>query len=426
MEATTTLNMPGPTGAQTSAARILAGLAAAVGGFLIASSIFGMLAYLIVPLARPSNALADNVTLASAAAIGLVFGFIILAVAIAVLRGTPLPRFILPSPLVFVAIFFLVIGFGQAILFVNVGAAYLFPPWHVLASLMLPLAALAYGARRLAPAPGQSVLAEFAWGGAATVLLALVFELVVGVILLAGVALLLAVLIGPDRLTQLFEQLRSISSGTPDPERIFGLLRAQPLALVLVILAAVMFFSVIGPLIEESLKGLGPGIWIVRTKPPAGRALLWGLAAGAGFAFSENLLMGANLVNGGGGTGQLWWLPMLLRGGTSLVHVGATATVSLGWYSAFVERKRASALLFFLAGFAAHGSWNLLTIVVSSAISGAGLLQASASGFPIGAVLLAALAVTVFVLLVLAAALWIAWLIRWAKGRDYAGGTEPI
>lgn len=426
MEATTTLNTPGPTDTKTAAARILAGLGAVVGGFFVLLSVFGMLAYLVVPLARPRNALADNVTLASASSIGLVFGLIILGVAIAVLRGTTLPRFTLPSPLVFVAIFFLVIGFGQAILFANIGAAYLFPPWHVLASLMLPLAALAYGARRLAPAAGQTVLAEFAWGGAATVLLALVFELVVGVFLVTGVALVLAVLMGPDRLTQLVDQLRSISTGAADPERIIALLRAEPLALVLAILAAVTFFSVIGPLIEETLKGLGPGIWIVRTKPTAGRALLWGLAAGAGFAFSENLLMGANLVNGGGGTGQLWWLPMLLRGGTSLVHVGATATVSLGWYSAFVEARRTSALLFFFAGFAAHGTWNLLTIVVSGAISGAGLLQATAGGFPIGAVLLAALAITVFVLLVLAAVLWIAWLIRWAKQRDQAAGTEPI
>lgn len=418
------MNVPGPTDATTYAARILAGLAAVTGGFLVLMSVFGMLAYLIVPLARPRNALSDNVTLASASSIGLVFGLVILAVAIATLRNIPLPRFALPSPFIFVAIFFFVIGIGQAILFVNIGSAYLFPPWHVLASLMLPLAALAYGARRLAPAPGQSVLAEFAWGGAGTVLLALVFELVAGGVVLFGVVLVLALLLGPDRLTQLVEQFRSISGSAPDPERIFALLRSEPLALVLGILAAVVFFTVIGPLIEETLKGLGPGIWILRTKPLASRALLWGLAAGAGFAFSENLLMGANLVNGGGGIGELWWLPMLLRGGTSLVHVGATATVSLGWHSAFVEGRRTSGVLFFLAGFAVHGTWNLLTIVVSSVLSGVGLLQGPGVGASLGGILAAVLALTVFVVLVLAASLWIAWLIRWAKQRDQAGSAE--
>jgi hypothetical protein len=422
----TTSTSPAPTETTTSAARILAGLGVVFGGFLVLLSICGMFAYLILPLARPRNALANNTLLASGCAIGLIFGLIIVVVALAVVRGRSLPRFILPSPWLFLGFFLIVIGIGQTILFANVGAAYLFPPWHVLASLMLPLAALAYASRRLAPVPGQAVLAQLAWGGAGTILLALVFELVVGLLLFLAVGLVLAALLGPDQLAQLVDQFRSFANGAPDTGRILTLLTRQPVVLIIAVAAALAFFTVIGPLIEETLKGLGPGIWIARTRPSASRALLWGLAAGAGFAFSENLLLGANLVGQQDGAGALWAVLILARVGTSLVHVAATATVSLGWYSAFVGGRRASFFLFFIAGFGAHGSWNLLALILSSALSAAGSLSFSSVSLNGAGAVIALLALSVFVMLVLAAALWIAWLIRWAKRRDQAGMTEPI
>ena len=252
------------------------------------------------------------------------------------------------------------------------------------------------------------------------------FELIVGAFLVLAVVVVLAVVLGPSQLGVLVNQLRLLSNGASDPERLLPLLTREPVALIVAVIAAVAFFTVIGPFIEETLKGLGPGIWIVRTRPTASRALLWGLASGAGFAFSENLLMGSNLVGSQTGTGGLWAPLILLRGGTSLVHVAATATVSLGWYSAFVGGKRASFFLFFLAGLAAHGSWNLLTILFSAALSGIGLLGNSSGALTGVGALVAVLALGVFVLLVLAAALWIAWLIRWAKRRDEVGKTEPI
>jgi RsiW-degrading membrane proteinase PrsW (M82 family) len=414
----------------TSAVRILAGLGAAFGSFLILSSVCGLLAYLILPLVRPRNALTNNTLLASGITIGLLYGVSILIVALASFRGRPLPRFRLPSPLLFLGFFLIVIGLGQTILFVNFGTAYLFPPWHALASMMLPLAALAYAARRLSPAPSQAVLAQFIWGGAGTVWLALVFELIVGAFIILAAALVLAVVLGPDQFAQLVDQFRSIATGAADPERLLGVLTREPVVLILTVLAALAFFTVIGPLIEETFKGLGPGIWIARTRPTASRALLWGLAAGAGFAISENLLYGANLVMAQGGVGALWALLIVARAGTSLVHVAATATVTLGWYSAFVRGRRASFFLFFSAGFAAHGFWNLITPLLSLALSSAGGLQNASGGLRAGGTLTAVLGLAIFALLILAAAAlavaWIAWLIRWAKRRDEIGKTEHI
>lgn len=419
---TTSSNGTSPADTTTaSAVRILAGLGAAFAAFLLLSSACGLLAYFILPLVRPRNALANNTLLASGVALGLLYGAIILIVALAGLGRRPLPRFSLPSPLLFLGIFLVVIGLGQAILFANVGTAYLFPPWHALASLMLPLAALAYGARRLPPGSSQGVLGQFAWGGAVTVMVALVLELVVGTFLVVALTLVLVVLLGPDQFQQLINQFRSITNGAADPQRVLELVMREPAVLILAVVAAVTFFSLIGPLIEETFKGLGPGIWIARTRPTASHALLWGLAAGAGFAFSENLLYGANLVTAQGGEGIMWAPLIVARAGTSLVHVAATATVSLGWYSAFVRGRRSGFFWFFIAGFAAHGSWNLITPLLSIALSSASLFRNASGSLTVGGALIAVLALAAFVLLIVAAAVWIAWLIRWAKRRDEIG-----
>lgn len=410
----------------TSAERILAGLAAIIGGFMLFLSIFGMAAYAILPVVRARSALANNTLVASLTAIAFVFGAIILAIGMSLLRGRPLPRFSLPPPWLFVGVFVLVVGIGQGVLAVKFGTAYLFPPWHILASMMLPLAALSYAAKRLTPTPGQTVLAHLSWGGAGSILFALVLELLVGVFLVLGVALVLVIALGPDRLTQLAGQLRSFSNGTPDIEQVMPLLSREPLVLIVAALAALAFFTVIGPMIEETFKSLGPGIWIVRTRPTASRALLAGLAAGAGFAFSENLLLGANIVTAQGGSDVLWAPLIVARAGTSLVHVAATATVSLGWHSAFVGGRRARFLGFFFTGFAVHGSWNLLTLLLSTALSSVGMLRGASGSLSPGGYIISALALVVYITLVLAVALWISWLIRWAKRRDEVLKTEPI
>ncbi len=408
---------PAPSAPITPALRILAILGAVFGGFILLSSACGIIAYLVIPLQRARAVVLNNTLLASLIALGLIYGALIFGLALSVLNRRPWPRFSLPPASVFIAVFFIVIGIGQAILSINLAPAYLFPPWHVLASAMLPLATLAYAVRRLPAVSSASAIGELAWGGVGTILLSVVLELIAGGLLLVAVVLVLVLVVGPTQLQQLGDQLQPLLQNPDNLDAIVQLLTRQPALIITVGIAAVVMLSVLVPLIEETLKSLGPAIAIGVTKPPITRALLWGIASGAGYAFSENLLNGATALSAGTGGAATWALPMTLRAGTSLVHIATTATISLGWYGALVHGQRARFFLYLLAGLAAHGLWNFISVIPDAILTG---LSQSSSGTN-ASLLINALQLLIWLILglmIFAAGAWIVGLIRWAKRME--------
>ncbi len=387
---------------------------------LILLGLCGTLAYFIAPLQGGRDVVTSNTLLASAIAIALFFGATLLLLALSGARGKILPALSLPSPWIFVVLFIVVILLGQGVLFVNIGAAYLFPPWHVLASAMLPLAALAYAVRRLPKTSAQAVLGQFAWGGIGTVLLSLVFELLVGLIILILAALVLLILIGPNELGRLVELTTMTLRQSRDPEQIISVLSRQPAVLITGGLAVLALVAVFVPLIEETIKSLGPAAWIARIKPPLTTALLWGIASGAGYAFSENLLNGASGISPQPGSPSSWAPAMIFRAGTSLVHIATTATLTLGWYTALIHHRRARFSLFFLAAIGAHGFWNFVTLALTAVVSNASLTGNGSSTLDGMGSILAAFAFLILILLIVAAGMWIAWLVRWANRQTTA------
>jgi PrsW family intramembrane metalloprotease len=380
-------------------------------------SVCGILAYLIAPLRGAQDAVLTNTLLASVVALGLIYGALILSLSLDGLRSRSPRRVSLPPALFFVAIFALVIGAGQATLSANLAPAYLFPPWHVLASGMVPLAVIAYAVRRLPPISSPSLVGELTWGGIGTVLLALVFELIVVAALVVAVVLVLALVLGPEGLQQLVAQLRPYLNRPADLEGAVRVVLSKPAVLITVGTAAVAFFSLLVPLIEETLKSLGPAVTIGMTKPPLTRALLWGIAAGAGYAFSENLLNGATGATGAAGGGMMWAVPMTLRAGTSLVHIATTATISLGWYMALVRGQRARFLLYYAAGVAAHGLWNFISVIATAALTSVSL-SSNLTGSDLQSAVLESIVALILGIMIAGAGLWIAWLIRWAKRAE--------
>ncbi len=414
-------NVPPPTNTPPSSTpRILAILGALFGGLILLLSLCGILAYFIAPRNGGVDALGNNTVLGSVIALGLIFGGLALSIALTVLRHRPQPRFHLPPWWLFVVLFFIAIGLGQFVLTTNVGTPYLFPPWHVLASAMLPLAALAYAARRLPAASNPSIVAEFTWGGVGTVLLAAVLELIIGAFLILAIVLVLALVLGSTGFEQLVAQFRGLLNGPRGLTRIDEFMRLvmqQPALLITVGLAAIVMLSLFVPLVEETLKSLGPAIAIGMTKPSLTRALLWGIAAGAGYAFSENLFNGAVGLSPQAGAAGTWALPMMLRGGTSFVHIATTATVSVGWYSALVLKRRARFLLYFIAALAAHGFWNFISVVLSTVVAGTGTSGGLGNLSGLSA-LLSAVELAILLVLVFAAAMWIVWLVKWAQRQE--------
>ncbi len=404
---------PAPLPSRTTPA--LAVLAALVGGLFLLSAVCGLLAYAILPLQRSPNVLTTNTLVASFTAIAVVYGGLLLLSAVPALRGRPWPQVRLAPVWVWAVLFIVVISLGQLVLSTRFAVPYLFPPWHVLAAGLIPLAVLAYASRRLPSASLPSLVAEISWGGIGTIFTAAVFELIVGILFLLLGSIAAALLLGPDRLQELALQLETVLEGSTDPSSLFSILSGQPGLVLVALLLGVFFFSGAVPLIEELLKGLGPAVAIGRVKPTASRALLWGLAAGAGYAFSENLLNGARGASVQAGAGVLWAPLMTLRAGTSLVHMAATATVTLGWWNALVRGRRALLVLLVLAAVAAHGFWNLIALIMGSAL-GTTRLAGGEGGGP--GLLVLGLALAVLLLLLVAAAAWIAWLVRLAARQE--------
>lgn len=385
------------------------------GGALIIVSLFLALAYFVLPVTAPINLLELSTGVASFGAIAAIYGAVLVVLGWDLLRGPILKNFALPRPAIFLALFVGAILMGQVVLMSNFAPAYFFPPLHVVASVLIPLAVLSYASRRLPVTPARYVLAEFSWGGLATVVLALLFELIGGAIVALIAGLLILVLTGPNTLMSL---LRTLTSESRDVRPLADMLFSNPTLLFIAGGAAVFVFVILAPLFEEIFKSLGPAILISRMRPTRSTALLWGLAAGAGYAFSENLLNGQGGVSGGNAASGLWAGAMVLRAGTSLVHMAATATVTMGWYSAIILHRRWLLVGLLLLALFAHGLWNIIAVAVGG-ISALSLTPVNALP-QWGVILLVALGFSILVALFAGSVLWIIWLVRYALRADAA------
>ncbi len=127
----------------------------------------------------------------------------------------------------------------------------------------------------------------------------------------------------------------------------------QPLVLVV----ALLFFSGLAPLIEESAKSIA--VWTVfdRLGTPA-QGFIAGALSGAGFGLMESLFASAT-------PDPSWMATLLIRGGSSMMHIAAASITGWG-----IARFRASRhLTTLLAGYAGamvlHSLWNAAVISIA-------------------------------------------------------------
>ncbi len=128
--------------------------------------------------------------------------------------------------------------------------------------------------------------------------------------------------------------------------------------------ANLIAIAVVPPIVEEFSKGLSVRFMLRRNSTRA-QAFALGAAAGAGFGFLEGLLYGL------GGIGdQLgdWWLIMLVRGGSTSLHVFNTGLVGLAWWYWSVDKRPRAAAMLFGAAVVAHSIWNGLAVTLFSKI----------------------------------------------------------
>jgi hypothetical protein len=130
--------------------------------------------------------------------------------------------------------------------------------------------------------------------------------------------------------------------------------------------AGLIAASLLAPLSEEFGKGLSVRFMLRRTMT-RGQAFMLGAFAGAGFGFLEAMLYGLNGISSNLGA---WWQIMLLRGGSTSLHVFCTGLTGLGWWYWTVARRSRLALGLFGLAVLFHASWNAAFTLLESRILG--------------------------------------------------------
>lgn len=379
---------------------------------LLLCGLCSTLFYMVLPLTArdPSRQLEGNIVFGSSAGFGLLLGGVFIWQGIRTWRGSPS----IPAARVFPPLLALLLAFvgtvllGFAALSVPAVAVYALPPLHLLGAALPPVALLGYAARRLGRNSGlRALLVSFGWGALAATSLAFILEMMVALSFVVVAAIILVSLPNSRALVEQLQLQLEQAQRTQDLS-VFTRWLSSPVAIG----ALLMYFAVIIPPVEESVKALVVAfIDPHRTRP--GDALLWGMSAGAGFAVLESMFNGS--------VGVEAWAPLILmRAGAAVLHIANGATMGLGWYAARAEGRWGRLLLAYLASVLFHALWNGSTILLSTS-GGTGL--GIGSGFDVSTAF-AVLLLLVLLVLTFVGLAWIVYAVRTTYARDIIPVSE--
>ena len=229
-------------------------------------------------------------------------------------------------------------------------------PWFNILALLIPIWWLVeFGRRQLPSGSPQRIWGLVSVSLGLTPLITILAELIVTVLVVLVVFMKLSVEpVWMDKFNQLIIQFNQSDFDPQFFAEFFKDLLASPLVITAIFLTVGLFM----PLMEELLKPLG--LWALRKRllTPA-EGFSSGLICGAGFALIESATM---IAQTGGGTD--WGQMVLLRIGTSLLHITASGFVGWGLASAWRQKKYGRTMLTILAAAGMHGLWNTLAILI--------------------------------------------------------------
>lgn len=157
----------------------------------------------------------------------------------------------------------------------------------------------------------------------------------------------------PDLLVEMERLAMQLQALGEDPEAIIELM--APLMLRPgVITGALLFFSVVVPLVEELVKPLGVLLFSKQISSPA-QGFALGALSGAAYALIETLGVSPQSAD--------WAALLLTRIGTDILHVTASALMGAGIIYAVRERRYLRLLGIYFLSVSMHGLWNALAMV---------------------------------------------------------------
>jgi hypothetical protein len=377
--------------------------------FLLLCGICSTLAYIILPFTNQTRggAIETNVGLGALAGIGFLFGAVLLWQGIGTLygHGLILAARVFPRGLVFVLLFLIAVSLGVGALslqnlFKNAQGttivALVFPPWHVIAASVPPLALLAYATRRLGTASGlRALVVSISWGALGSTLLAIIAELLIAAIFFVVAALAISVSPNGQSLVEQLQSQVALARTTNDLTQLSRMLNDPAVFGVILLYAAVLV-----PFVEEALK-TAVVAFIDPRRTRLADALLWGMAAGAGFGLFENLFNTSAALS-------LWILTVFLRIGATIMHVANGATMGRGWYAARVEGRWSRLFIAYIVSVLFHAAWNAVALLLST--SAAYYFDRQSGPFT-ASLPAAGLAVALFVVLLVLASLGLVWIV---------------
>jgi hypothetical protein len=234
----------------------------------------------------------------------------------------------------------------------NILPSFLEPLAHVIAAITPMIFMSIYVIRKLPLIPWRRIWGQFTAGLWLSPLIALIVELLTAIPLLLLLFAYVFTEINPR------DFLGPLTSGSPLDQ---GYLEAQLESIVnqpLLIIAVMLFVSVLIPLLEEIIKTIG--LWpMIKRGINAPYAFAGGVVAGGAYGLFEAFF----LVQ----TGEGWALLMIARAGATIMHMITTGMSSLGFALAASEKKWTTALRYYIYAVLLHGSWNLAAVGVGFA-----------------------------------------------------------
>jgi hypothetical protein len=229
---------------------------------------------------------------------------------------------------------------------------FLLPPFNIMATGLPALWLVYLGTRGLIPGLPKRKWGVFAVGLVLAPLIILILELLLLIGL--GILVLLWSVVDPNLSNQLTNLAFRLQYAAPNMDQILKILLPF-LTSPGILFIAFAFFSVLIPLIEETLKPLG--VWFLAgQKITPAQGFGYGILSGAGFGLFENL-------GNTSGVGAGWAIVAASRMSTLLLHSFTAGLVGWALASAWSQRRFLRLSIAFAIAILIHGLWNGMAVL---------------------------------------------------------------